>query len=152
MDLCWQSDVSALLYTLSRFVIAFLPKIKCLSWLQSPSHWFWNPKKTVCYYFHFSPSICHDMIGLDAMMFIYECWILISHLPKGLYSQSYGFSSSHIQTWELDQKEGWVPKNWYFRIVVLEKTLKIPLDSKEIKLVLKEISPEYSLEGLTLKL
>ena len=45
-----------------------------------------------------------------------------------------------------------MPKNWYFRIVVLEKTLKIPLDSKEIKLVLKEISPEYSLEGLTLKL
>ena len=44
-----------------------------------------------------------------------------------------------------------MPKNWYFRIVVLEKTLKIPLDSKEIKLVLKEISPEYSLEVLMLK-
>ena len=63
----------------------------------------------------------------------FTCWILISHLPKGLYSQSYGFSSSHIQTWELDQQEGWVPKNWCFWIVVLEKTLKIPLDSKEIK-------------------
>ena len=40
---------------------------------------------------------------------------------KGLYSQSYDFSSSHVQMWELDHKEGWVPKNWCFRTVV-EKT------------------------------
>ena len=52
---------------------------------------------------------------------------------KGLYSQSYGFSSSHVQMWELDHKEGWVPKNWYFRIVVLEKTFESLLDCKEIK-------------------
>ena len=37
--------------------------------------------------------------------------------------------------WELDHKEGWAPKNWCFRIVVLEKTLESPLDCKEIKLV-----------------
>ena len=43
---------------------------------------------------------------------------------KGPYSQSYGFSSSHVQMWDLDHKEGWEPKNWYFQIVVLEKTLK----------------------------
>ena len=49
------------------------------------------------------------------------------------YSQSYGFSSSHVQMWELDYKEGWVPKNWCFRIVVLEKTFDSPLDSEEIK-------------------
>ena len=35
--------------------------------------------------------------------------------------------------WELDHKEGWVPKNWCFQTVVLEKTLESPLDSKEIK-------------------
>ena len=35
--------------------------------------------------------------------------------------------------WKLDHKEGWAPKNWYFQIVVLEKTLENPLDSKEIK-------------------
>ena len=35
--------------------------------------------------------------------------------------------------WELDHKEGWVPKNWYFQIVMLEKTHESPLDSKEIK-------------------
>ena len=52
---------------------------------------------------------------------------------KGPYSQSYGFSSSHIWMWELDHKEGWVPKNWCFPTVVLEKTLESPLGSKEIK-------------------
>ena len=35
--------------------------------------------------------------------------------------------------WELDYKESWAPKNWYFWIVVLDKTLETPLDSKEIK-------------------
>ena len=48
-------------------------------------------------------------------------------------SQSYGFSSSHVQMWELDLKEGWAPKNWCFQIVVLERTLESPLDCKEIK-------------------
>ena len=52
---------------------------------------------------------------------------------KGLYSQSYRFSSSHVQMWEMDHKEGWVSKNWHFWIVVLEKTLVSPLDCKEIK-------------------
>ena len=41
---------------------------------------------------------------------------------KGLSSQSYGFSSSHIGMWELDYKESWAPKNWCFGTVVLEKT------------------------------
>ena len=52
---------------------------------------------------------------------------------KGPSSQSYGFSSSHVWLRELNHKEGWVPKNWCFWIVVLEKTLESPLDSKEIK-------------------
>ena len=49
---------------------------------------------------------------------------------KGQYSQSYSFSSSHVWMWELDHKEGWVPNNWCFWILVLEKTLEV---SKEIK-------------------
>ena len=49
-----------------------------------------------------------------------------------MYSQSYGFSSSHVWTWELDHKEDWVLKNWCFWIVVLEKSLESPSDSKEI--------------------
>ena len=52
---------------------------------------------------------------------------------KGPGSQSYGFSSSHVQMWELNHKEGWVLKNWCFWTVVLEKTRESPLDSKEIK-------------------
>ena len=43
------------------------------------------------------------------------------------------FSSSHIWMWELDYKESWAPKNWYFWTVVLEKTLESPLDCKEIQ-------------------
>ena len=62
--------------------------------------------------------------------------------------------------WELDYKESLVPKNWCFWTVVLEKTLESPLDCKEIILgslgcnqsILKEMNPEYSLEGLMLKL
>ena len=52
---------------------------------------------------------------------------------KSPYNQSHCFSSSHIQMWQLDHKEGWVPKKWCFQTVVLEKTLESPLVSKEIK-------------------
>ena len=52
---------------------------------------------------------------------------------KGPYSRSYGFPSSHVWMWELDHREGWAPKSWCFRTVVLAKTLESPLDSKEIK-------------------
>ena len=56
--------------------------------------------------------------------------------------------------WELDYKESWAPKNWCFWTAMLEKTLRSPLDSKAIQPVnpVKEISPEYSLEGLMLNL
>ena len=49
------------------------------------------------------------------------------------YSQSYGFSSSQEQMWELDHKEGWAWKNWCFWIVVLQKMLESPFDSMGIK-------------------
>ena len=55
--------------------------------------------------------------------------------------------------WELDYKESWAWKNWCFWTVVLEKTLESPLDCKGCnQFILKEISPEYSVEGLMLKL
>ena len=56
---------------------------------------------------------------------------------KGLYSQSCGFSSSHVWMWELDYEERWVLKNRCFQIVVLEKTLESPLDYK-----IKPINPK----------
>ena len=52
---------------------------------------------------------------------------------KGPSSQGYTFSSSQVWMWELDYKESWVPKNWCFWTVVLEKTLESPLDCKKIQ-------------------
>ena len=72
---------------------------------------------------------------------------------KGPSSQGYGFSSSHVWMWELDYQESWTPKNWCFWTVVLEKTLESPWTARRSnQSILKVISPEYSLEGLTLKL
>ena len=74
---------------------------------------------------------------------------------KGRYSESYSFSSSHVWMWGLDHKEGWVPKNWFFQITVLEKILRVPQTtrrSNQSMSILKEINPEHSLEGLMLKL
>ena len=72
---------------------------------------------------------------------------------KGPSSQSYGFSSNHVWMWGLDHRESWALKNWCFWTVVLEKTLESPLDTRRSnQSILKEISPEYSLEGLMLKI
>ena len=50
------------------------------------------------------------------------------HLVKAMI-----FSSGHVWMWELDCEESWVPKNWCFWTVVLEKTLESPLDCKKIQ-------------------
>ena len=66
--------MSLLFYTLSRFVMAFLPRSKHLliSWLQSPSAVILEPKKIKSVTAStFSPSICHEVMGLDAMIFIF---------------------------------------------------------------------------------
>ena len=66
--------ISLLFNTLSRFVIAFLPRSKHLliPWLQSPSEVILEPKKiksvTV---FIVSPSICYEVIGLDVMILVF---------------------------------------------------------------------------------
>ena len=66
--------VSLLFNMLSRLVIAFLPRSKCLliSWLQPPSAVILEPRKIKSA--AVSPSICHEVMGLDAMMFVF--WIL----------------------------------------------------------------------------
>ena len=81
--------------------------------------------------------------------------IIIAHrfANKGPCNQSYGFSSSYVWMRELNHKEGWALKNWCFQTVVMEKTLESPLDTRRSnQSILMEISPEYSLEGLMLKL
>ena len=72
---------------------------------------------------------------------------------KGLFSQSCGFSSSRVWMWELDYKESWTIKNWYFWTVVLRRLLRVPWTARRSnQSILKKISPEYSLEGLMMKL
>ena len=68
---------------------------------------------------------------------------------KGPSSQIYGFSSSHVWMWELDYKESWVPKNWCFWTVVLEKTLARPLDCKEIQPVHPKGNQSWIITGRT---
>jgi len=66
--------------------------------------------------------------------------------------QSYCFSSSHVRMWELDYRESWVLKNWCFWTMVW-RLLRVQWTARRSnQFILKEISPEYSLEGLMLKL
>ena len=72
---------------------------------------------------------------------------------KGPSSQGYGFSSSHVWTWELNCKESWAPKNWYFWMWCWRRFLRVLWTAQRSnQSILKEISPEYSLAGLMLKL
>ena len=118
------------------------------------------------YYYHLSSKITADgdcsheikrhlllgrkvMTNIDSILKSRD----ITLLKKGLSSQSYGFSSSHVWTWELDYKESWAPKNWCFWTVVLEKTLESPLGCKKIQPINpKGNQPWKFLEGLMLKL
>ena len=142
--------MSLLFNTLSRFVIAFLQRNKYLLilWLQSPSTVILEPKKiksvTVSIV---SPSICHEVMGPDAMILVFwmlsvkptfslSCFTFIKRLfsssslsanfaNNGLSSQSYGFSSSHIWMWELDYKETQCFGQLMWRTDSLEKTLML---------------------------
>ena len=96
--------------------------------------------------------------GWGRMFFVticifYSIGITFYTFYKGLYSQSCGFSCSHVWLWELDHKEGWAQKNWCFQIVVLEKTLESPWTARRSnQSILKEINSDYSLESLMWKL
>ena len=93
----------------------------------------------------------------DACSLEENLWLSYQHLKKqrhyfankGLSSQSYGFSSSHVWMWELNYKESWVPKNWCFWTGMLEKTLESPLDCKEFKLVHPKGNQSWILIGRT---
>ena len=72
---------------------------------------------------------------------------------KGPYSQTYGFSSSHVWTWELDHKEGWAPRIDSFELWYWRRLLTVPWTArKSNQSILKEMNPEYSLERLMLTL
>ena len=74
---------------------------------------------------------------------------IVIHTVKDMYSQGYGFSSSHVWMWELDYKESWTPKNWCFWTVLLENTLERPLDSKEIQPVHPKVNQSWVFTGRT---
>ena len=100
----------------------------------------------VLYYYYFLQEVSYLFYLIVSMKLKDACSLEGKHIKKQRHhpadkcpsSQSYVFfSSSHVQMWELDHKEGWVlkKKNWCFWILILEKILESPLDSKEIKSV-----------------
>ena len=68
---------------------------------------------------------------------------------KSLSSQSYDFSSNQVWMWQLDYKESWALKNWWFSTMVLEKTLESPFDCKEIKTVISKGNQSWIFIGRT---
>ena len=94
-------------------------------WIASLTQWTWVWVNSRSWWWICRPGVLQFM-GLQSRTQLSN-WTELSHI------QSYCFSSSHVWMWELDHKEGWVPKNWCLRTVVLEKTLESPLHSKEIK-------------------
>ena len=105
-------------------------------WKQWQALFTWAPKSL-----QIVPTVVGKKKKKDTSSLEEKLWKTIQHTKKQrhyftskcLYSQSYGFSSSHLWMWELDYKEDWAPKNWCFWTVVLEKTLESPVDCKEIQ-------------------
>ena len=90
-----------------------------------------------------------DMTNLNSILKVET----LLYQQRSKSSQSYGFSSSHVWMWELNCKESWVPKNWWFWLWYWRWLLRVPWTARRSnQSILKEISPEYSLEGLMLKL
>ena len=94
-------EMSLFFDMLSRFPIPFLPRSKRLliSWLQSPSAVILEPKKIRSVIVStFPPSICHEVMGLDAVILVFESWVLSQFL---LFSLSSLFNTSVLlcQTW-----------------------------------------------------
>ena len=102
-------------------------------WKQWLSLFFWAPKSLQM---PIATMKWKDIYPLEGKL-----WSIRQHIQKqrhyfankGPSSQGYGFSSGHVWMWELDYRESWVPKNWCFWTMVLEKTLESPLDCKEIQ-------------------
>ena len=98
---------------------------------------------------------CHEikrnlLLGRKAMTnlgSILKSWE--SHFQQKFMLWKLWFSSSQVRMWELDHKEGLVLKNWCFWLVVLEKTLESPLDSKKIKPVNPKGSQPWIFIGRT---
>ena len=122
MDLCQQSNVSAF-NKLPMLVIAFLPRDKHLliSWLQSPSAVILEPKKRKSLAIStLSPSICHEVVGLDTMMLVF--WMLSFKSTFSLSSFTFSkrlFSSSSLSAIT-------VVSSVYLRLLIFLPAILIP--------------------------
>ena len=126
----------------------------------------WETMETVIDFLSLGPKITADgdcsheikrplllwrkvMTNLDSLLKSRD----ITLLTKVHVVKSYVFSSSHVQMWELDHKEGWVLKNWCFELWCWRRLLRVPWTARRSnQSILKKFNPEYSLEGLMLKL
>ena len=79
------------------------------------------------------------------VLYTYICM----YTNKGPSSQSYGFSSSHVWTWELDHKESWALKNWRFWTVVLGRLLRVPWTARRSNLLIQPVIPTWIFIGRT---
>ena len=121
MDLCWQSNVSAFQY--AKLVITFRPRSKRLliSWLQSPSAVILEPPQIKPLTFTVSPSICHEVMGLDAMILVF--WMLNFKPAFSLFSFTFIkrlFSSSSLSAVR-------VVLSAYLRLLIFLLAILIPL-------------------------
>ena len=123
---CWKTAPLVWL-SLLEFLLIYMSEPEALCKMSFPPPW--TPTPPLRFSVHYESAKRHHFAN------------------KGLY-RSYDFSSSHVRMWELDHKEGWAPKSWCFKIIVLEKMPESPLDSKEIK----GNQPWIFTEGLILKL
>ena len=90
--------------------------------------------------------------NLETEIWRFICKFSITFPTKVWVVKATGFSSSHVQMWELDYKECWVPKNWCF-LWCWRKLMRVPWTARRSnQWILEEINPEYLLEGLMLKL
>ena len=95
---------------------------------------FWNPFWVSTGYIDGILAIGQTLFSilLSAKLFILY-WGMADLCQQSPFSQTYGFSRSHVWIWELDCKESWAPKNWFFWTAVLEETIESPLACKEIQ-------------------
>ena len=116
-------------------------------WMASLMQWTWVWVGSGSWWWIGKPGVLKSM----ASQRVRHNWVneQTDFANKGPYSQNYSFSSSQVCIWELDHKEGWVPKNWCFWTVVLEKTPESPLDCREIKLVNPKGNQSWIFTGRT---
>ena len=123
------------------------------TWKQWQTFFSWAPKPL--------QTVTAAMKLKDVCSLEKKLWQTRQHIKKqrhhfsdqSLCSQSYGFSSSHVQMWELNHKEGWTQKIDAFELWCWRRLLRIPWTTRRSnQSILKEISAEDSLKGLMLKL